>query len=159
TTFECFVWQLLNPGTSCREVVRHLQALLRLQGRPPISQEDSAYVQARIRLPRQRLEQALRATAAAADRRAGPAGGLAGRPVKVVDGSTTQLADTLKNQKRFPQPSAQKPGCGFPVMKFVVLFSLASGAILDMVIGNLHQHELRLFPKLRNRLNKGDILL
>ena len=29
-TFECFVWQLLKPKTSCREVVRQVQALIRL---------------------------------------------------------------------------------------------------------------------------------
>jgi len=29
-TVECFIWQLLNPGTSCREVVRHVQTLCRL---------------------------------------------------------------------------------------------------------------------------------
>jgi hypothetical protein len=32
-TFECFLWQLLKPKTSCREVVRQVQALFRLQGR------------------------------------------------------------------------------------------------------------------------------
>src|SRR5437667_8727426 len=113
-TFECFVWQMLKPKTSCREVVRQVQALLRLHGRVPIQEGDSAYIQARQRLPRQRLEQALRATAQCADRRAGTGGQLAGRPVKVVDGSTTQLPDTPQNQKRFPQPSSQNPGCGFP---------------------------------------------
>src|SRR2546423_1039157 len=29
-TFECFVWQVLKPKTSCREVVRQVQALFRL---------------------------------------------------------------------------------------------------------------------------------
>jgi hypothetical protein len=28
-TFACFLWQLLKPRTSCREVVRQVQALLR----------------------------------------------------------------------------------------------------------------------------------
>lgn len=50
-TFECFIWQMLQPRTSCREVVRQVQALLRLAGRRPIDESDSAYVQARIRLP------------------------------------------------------------------------------------------------------------
>ena len=50
-TFECFVWQVLNPHTSCREVVRQVQALLRLLGRTPIDEGDSAYIQARQRLP------------------------------------------------------------------------------------------------------------
>jgi hypothetical protein len=82
---------MLKPNTACREVVRQIQTLLRLQGRPPIDEGDSAYIQARQRLPRQRLEQALSATAQAAERRAGSGGQLGNRPVKVVDGSTTQL--------------------------------------------------------------------
>jgi len=158
-TCECFVWQMLNPGTSCREVVRHLQALCRLRGCPAIDEGTSAYVQARQRLPEERLEKIMQATAAAADRRAGAAGELQGRPIKVVDGSTIQLPDTPKNQRDYPQPSAQKKGCGFPVMKLAVLFSLASGAIGHVVTGNLHMHDLRLFRQLWEDLKSGDILL
>jgi Transposase DDE domain len=40
-----------------------------------------------------------------------------------------------------------------------VLFSLASGALLDVVLGNLHQHDLRLFHRLWECLKAGDILL
>ncbi len=158
-TCECFLWQMLKPKTSCREVVRQVQALFRLAGRGLIDEGDSAYVQARHRLPKERLEKALTATAQAADRRAGCGGQLQGRPVKVVDGSTTQLADTPENQKRYPQPSAQKPGCGFPVMKFVALMSLTSGAILNVILGSLHHHDLRLLRALWDQLKKGDILL
>jgi hypothetical protein len=92
-TFECFLWQLLKPQTSCREVARQVQALFRLHGRGHVDEGDSAYVQARLRLPKERLEKALVATAQAADRRAGSGGQLHGRPVKVVDASTAQLAD------------------------------------------------------------------
>jgi hypothetical protein len=158
-TCECFLWQVLKPKTSCREVVRQVQALFRLASRGLIDEGDSAYVQARQRLPKERLEKALAATAQAADRRAGCGGQLQGRPVKVVDGSTTQLADTPENQKRYPQPSTQKPGCGFPVMKFVALLSLTSGAILNVVLGSLHHHDLRLLRALWEQLKKGDILL
>jgi hypothetical protein len=158
-TFECFVWQMLKPKTSCREVVRQVQALFRLHGRRPVDEDDSAYVQARLRLPKERLEQALSATAQAADRRAGRGGQLQDRPVKVADASTTQLADTTENQQRYPQPSTQEPGCGFPVMKFVALMSLASGAVLNVLLGSLHHHDLRLLRGLWDQLKKGDILL
>lgn len=158
-TFEAFVWQMLHPRTSCREVVRHVQTLCRLAGRSPVDPGDSAYVQARQRLPEQRMQEALQATAQAAEARVPKASVLQGRAVKVVDGSTTQLADTPCNQKAYPQPKMQKPGCGFPVMKFVVLFSLSSGAILQMVIANLHAHELRLFRRLWSWLNRGDVVL
>jgi len=158
-TFECFVWQLLKPRTSCREVVRQVQAFFRLHGQGLIHESDSAYVQARQRLPRERLEKALSATSQAADRRTGSGGQLQGRSVKVVDGSTTPLPDTPENQQRFPQPSSQKPGCGFPLMKFVVLFSLSSGAVLNVLWSSLHGHDLRLLRQLWDQLKKGDILL
>jgi len=158
-TFECFVWQMLKPKTSCREVVRQVQGLFRLHGRGAVDPGDSAYVQARHRLPAERLEKALGATAQAADRRAGLGGQLKGRPVKVADGSTTQLADTPENQKRYPQPTSQKPGCGFPVLKFVALLSLTSGAILNVIVGSLRHHDLRLLRGLWEQLKKGDILL
>jgi hypothetical protein len=158
-TCECFIWQMLNPGTSCREVVRHVQALCRLGGRAPVDEGTSAYVQARQRLPEERLERVMHATATAAESRAGDGGCLQGRPIKVVDGSTTQLADTPQNQLQYPQPSIQKRGCGFPVMKLVVLFSLASGAILHVVTGNLHTHDLHVFRHLWDCLKSGDILM
>ena len=158
-TFECFVWQMLKPKTSCREVVRQVQGLLRLHGRGAVDSGDSAYVQARQRLPAERLEKALGATAQAADRRVGLGGQLNGRPVKGVDGSTTRLADTPENQKRYPQPTSQKPGCGFPVLKFVALLSLSSGAILNVILGSLRHHDLRLLRRLWDQLQKGDILL
>ena len=159
-TLECFLWQMLKPRTSCREVVRQVQALFRLRGLGPVDEGDSAYVQARQRLPRERLEKALAATAQAADRRVERSAHLQGRTVKVVDGSTTQLADTPENQKRFPQPSSQKPGCGFPVIRFIALLSLTSGAMLQVVWSGLpHNHDLRLFRHLWPRLQTGDIVL
>jgi hypothetical protein len=158
-TFECFVWQLLNPHTPCREVVRQVQALCRLQGRRPVDEGNSAYVQARQRLPQERFQHVLKATALAGDQRAGGLGHLAGRPVKVVDGSTVQLPDTPANQEDYPQPSSQKPGCGFPVMRLVVLFSLASGALLEVALGNLLSSDMRLLAQLWQTLRAGDILL
>jgi hypothetical protein len=50
---------VLKPNTSCREVRTHVQTLLREQGRPLADGDDSAYVQARQRLPRESFEQAL----------------------------------------------------------------------------------------------------
>lgn len=158
-TFECFVWQLLKPRTSCREVVRQVQSLLRLQGRTPIQEGDSAYIQARQRLPRERIERALAATAQAAERRAGSSAQLGKRPVKVIDGSTLQLPDTPANQKRYPQPTSQKPGCGFPVIRLVVALSLNSGAVLKIAVDSLRSHDLRLFRRLWQFLKSGDIVL
>jgi hypothetical protein len=158
-TCECFLWQMLKPRTACREVVRQVQALACGQGKGSVDECASAYIQARQRLPQECLERILAATAQATHRRASANTALQGRTVKVVDGSSVQLPDTAANQQEYPQPSGQKPGCGFPVLKLVVLFSLASGALLDVVLGNLHQHDLRLFHRLWEALKAGDILL
>jgi hypothetical protein len=158
-TFECFLWQMLKPRTACREVVRAVQALFQAQGQGQVDEGTAAYVQARQRFPRERLEKALVHTAQTADRRVGDQGRLHGRPVKVADCSTTQAPDTQKNQKRYPQPSSQKPGCGFPLIKFLVLFSLSSGAILRVALGHWRNHDLRLLHGLWDALEKGDILL
>jgi hypothetical protein len=44
-------------------------------------------------------------------------------------------------------------------MKLVVLFSLSSGAILNVMLGSLRHHDLRLLRGLWEQLKKGDILL
>lgn len=158
-TCECFLWQMLKPRTACREVVRQVQAQARLQGWGSVDEGTSAYIQARQRLPQECLERVLAATAQAAEQRTSSQPQLQGRPVKVVDGSSVQLPDTAAHQMDYPQPSGQKAGCGFPVMKLAVLFSLASGALLDVVMGNLHSHDLRLLRQLWECLKAGDILL
>ena len=62
-TLEGFVWQLLKPNTSCRDVVRAVQALFQAQGWSPVDENSSAYTQARQRWPPERLPQILVATA------------------------------------------------------------------------------------------------
>jgi hypothetical protein len=57
-TLQCFVWQMLKPGTSCREVVRSVQALFQANGWCEVKEGNSAYIQARQGLPKDRLEQA-----------------------------------------------------------------------------------------------------
>src|SRR6266849_1362691 len=49
-TFECFVWQMLQPKTSCREVVRAVQTLFKSQGKRSLDGGTGGYVQARQRL-------------------------------------------------------------------------------------------------------------
>lgn len=158
-TFWCFLWQILNPNTACREVVRQLQALLLLRGGPQISPEDGAYCRARGRLPAGLLPQVLQATAQHAQRLAPqPAEGLlSNRPLKVLDGTSVTLPDTPENRRAYPMVQATYDGVGFPMMRLVALFCLASGAVLSMLSGNLYTSEWRLFQRLLSQLAHGDI--
>ena len=158
-TFWCFVWQMLNEHASCREVVRQLQALLVIQGGPPLDEGNSGYCQARARLPLDLLESTLADTARAADRLVGPTGFLQGRSVKVIDCTTLTLPDTPENQQRYPQPKTQRPGCGFPLMRLMVIGSLRSGAVVHTVRGDYYHSEMRLFHAARPTLVANEIII
>jgi Transposase DDE domain/Insertion element 4 transposase N-terminal len=160
-TFWAFVAQALSPKTSCREVVRRVEAWRRWgQLRSGCSITDSAYIQARqrldlstLRLIRGQVAWTLERTVLKEER------WLEGREVKIVDGTSFSMPDTAANQAVWPQPSGQQPGCGFPVAKMVGLFSLSSGALLEECVGDLHNHDSLLLASLWDRLSKGDIVL
>lgn len=158
-TFWAFLAQTLSPGTSCREIVRQVQALFSLQGKGNLDEQNSAYCQARLRLPLPRLWQILGATVSHLRRKAAKNLFWRGHEVKVVDGSSCTLPDTAANQKAFPQQRMQKLGCGFPLMKFVGLFSLTTGALISVAAGNIHIVELSLFRRIWHYLKAGDVLL
>jgi hypothetical protein len=157
-TFWAMLWQALNPKASGREVVRQLQALLQLLGGPTISSEEGAYCRAKARLPANPFAQALFATAQAADQRAPAPTLLAARPVKIVDGSALTAPDTLKNRKAYrPLKKDRRPH--FPMLRIVVLFSLLSGAILSVAMGDMRTAELPMLFGLLDQLRANDILL
>lgn len=127
-TFWAFVAQILSPGSSCREIVRRVDAWWQQTAGESgsLSGSTSAYCQARARLDPDALELvsghlcwSLERNVLAEER------WLGGRPVKIVDGTGLSMPDTAANQVLWPQPTAQQPGCGFPMMKLVGLFSLA----------------------------------
>jgi IS4 transposase len=155
-TFFGFLYQVLNPQCACREVVRQVQALFALHGGPRVDERTGAYCQARVRLPWDILPRLRRAAAARAEKAHRLWRGFC---VKVVDGTTTSLPDTPRNQRAYPQLAAQRPGCGFPLLKLVGVFSLATGVLLDYAKGNKHQHELGLLQRLMDQFKPGDLVL
>jgi hypothetical protein len=161
-TFWAFVAQILSPGSSCREIVRRVEAWGQhgKSGSGNLSASSSAYCQARTRLDPEALEMVSGHLCWSLERNVlSQERWLAGRPVKIVDGTGLSMPDTAANQVLWPQPSSQKPGCGFPQMKLVGLFSLSSGALLESASGSLHVHESVLFRGLWNKLKKGDVVL
>lgn len=58
-TFWCWIWQVLQANTSCRQVVRQVQALLAVLSQEQIDEGNSAYCQARRKLPLALLQEAL----------------------------------------------------------------------------------------------------
>jgi hypothetical protein len=155
-TFFGFLYQVLNPDCPCREVVRQIQSLFALFSARQISPESGAYCQARGRLPLELLQR-LRCSVAGQARKAEDL--WHGFRLKVVDGTGVSMPDTPENQGVYPQSREQKPGCGFPWMKLVGVFSLSTGVLLDYARGNKHQHELSLLHRLLHTFKPGDLVL
>lgn len=82
-----------------------------------------------------------------------------GRRVNVVDGTGLSMPDTAANQQWYPQSKASKPGCGFPEMRLVALFSLATGALLHYAHSSRRVHERTLFRRLWDHLESADVVL
>jgi hypothetical protein len=160
-TFWAFISQALSPRSSCRETVARIEAWWRWeQLRQAQSLTDSAYCQARARLGLDLLRMILGQTSYHLERNVlKDETWLQGRKVKVVDGTCFSMPDTAQNQQQWPQPSCQKPGCGFPVMQMVGIFSLSSGALTAQAHSDKHTHESLLFTQLHGCLDKGDIIL
>ena len=118
-----------------------------------------AYCKARQRLREGLLQRLLLQSAAALEAQARPQDHWHGKRVRIVDGTGVSMPDTPENQEAYPQPSSQAPGCGFPVLRLVVLFSLLTGAVVAYALGSLSHSEMVLFRRLLAELARGDILL
>lgn len=162
TTVWVFLAQCLSPDHSCREAVARLAAWRTTQGLPPCSPDTGAYCLARADLPEAACRQLVRQTGREAEAAAPPDWLWHGRRVRIVDGSTVTMPDTAENQAAYPQPKTQKRGCGFPIARILVVFSLAVGTVLEAAIGpykGKQTGENSLFRGLHGELDPGDVVV
>lgn len=157
--FWTFLWQVAQAGASCREAIRQAQALCQLQHRAMPPDQNSPYCQARVKLPIERLDEIHRAVVRDSEAAVANKDLWCGRRVQVVDASTTVAPDTRANQKAFPQQRSQKPGCGFPILRLIGFFSLATGLFTAWMTGPWQSHDLVLLQSLWQFLQPGEVLL
>ncbi|WP_265276716.1 IS4 family transposase [Nostoc sp. KVJ3] len=158
-TLWAFLSQVLDTDKSCHNAVSKVIAYLAAQGVEIPSTDTSAYCQARSRLPEKFLEKLFSQVGQRLEEKVGTEHLWCGRNVMVIDGSTVSMPDTIENQEEYPQPKTQKPGCGFPIAKIGVIFSLATGGAVALCINVLNTHDIKLARQLYQFLNPFDILL
>jgi len=161
-TLGAFLSQVLSADHSCREAVARVSAFRIAHGRPPCSPQSGAYCTARGRLPEALFSRLVQKTGEQPARAAGPAWLWKGRHVKIVDGTTVTMPDTPENQAVWPQQKNQGPGVGFPIVRLVVVLSLAVGTVLEWAMGpyqGKQTGENQLFRGLMDQLADGDIAL
>jgi hypothetical protein len=161
-TLWAFLSQILGADHSCRQAVARVSAFRCEQGLPPCSPQTGAYCTARSRLPAEFFSRLVRKTGEQPEQNLKSTWLWKGRHVKIVDGTTITMPDTPENQAAWPQQQNQKPGAGFPIVRLVVVLSLAVGTVLEWAIGPYQGKgtgENQLFRGVMPHLSEKDIVL
>lgn len=163
TTLSAFLSQCIaSKDSSCEAAVSRVLADRIARGESRCSTDTGSYCRARSRLPEQAIADLARETGRDLESAASNDWLWKGRHVKIVDGSTADMTDTPENQAAYPQSRSQKAGLGFPVLRMVVLFSLAVGTVLECAIGACRGKktgEQSLFREMWDALKEGDLVL
>jgi hypothetical protein len=161
-TLAMLLSQCQDADQSQRQAVTRLIAHRVAQGQSACSSNTGAYSKARQRLPEKLLGALTRHTGKQLMTQAPAGWSWHGRHVKVVDGTTASMPDTQANQEEYPQMSCQKPGVGFPILRLLVIFSLAVGSVLDAALcpyKGKQTSELALFRRLHESIDEDDVVL
>jgi hypothetical protein len=161
-TVWTFLAQCLSPDHSCRDAVAQHSSWRVAQGKRPCAARTGAYCTARNQLPEEACHELVRRTGREPEQAVPDEWLWLGRRVRPVDGATVTMPDTAENQAEYPQPTTQRPGCGFPIARIVVVFSLAVGTVLEAAVGRYSGKktgENSLFRTLHDVLEPGDVTL
>jgi len=69
------------------------------------------------------------------------------------------MSDSAANPAAYPQHGNQTAGCGFPIAKLVVMFSLLTGAVVAAAIAPWATSEIVMSRLLYEQLEPGDVVL
>lgn len=150
TTIALFAQQVVHGNTPCSEV-RHLghrsftpQAYCDARARLPLAVYQTLLNEVyQLVVPHTRKEEHL----------------WHGHRTFHIDGSTFSMPDTSELRKAFGMPSGQRPGCGFPVAHLLMLFSAATGMLIDTWASPLRTGDLAETTQAHLHLDEGDILI
>lgn len=157
-----FLSQAINPDQSCQAAVTRIVAYCLNEGKKLPSINTAAYSKARSRLQEEVLSGLAKETAEELEKQLPSTWLWRNKHIKLIDGSTISMADTLENQAVFPQSSSQKAGIGFPIARIVAVISYAAGSILGMAIGpyaGKETGETALLRQLMHIFKAGDIAI
>lgn len=161
-TITVFLTQCLSSDHSCREAVSKLIAWRVRNKIKSCSPKTGAYCISRDQLTEKQCQDLARQTGKQLEDSA-PKGWLwHGRRVCVIDGSTITMPDTEANQAEYPQQKQQKPGCGFPIARILVVFSLSVGSAVELLIGpykGKKTGETSMLRTIHDQFSKGDVAL
>ena len=156
--------QVMHSGKarSCVAAVARIVALCVALGRRPPSSDTGTYCRARAKIPEAVVRRLVYSVGDGLESRVPGDWLWLGRHVKVGDGTTLLAFDSEANQREWPQQRGQKRGVGFPILRMVVLLSLATAALCGLAFGPYQGKETGEFALLRellDRFQRGDVFL
>ena len=160
-----FLSQMLfsGPARSCNAAVLRIRDFLLSQGKTPCSSNSSGFCKARPKIDEAVPKQLLQNTAQQSEQKAKQDWLWNGRKhVYLVDGTEVTGTDTPENQEKYPQPNTQSPGCGFPMMRIVVLTSLITAMVRSIAMGpysGKETGESALFRQVAEDIPKGSVVV
>lgn len=134
-TVWMFLCQVIGDDHSCRKAVAKNNVCRGAAGKTSADPETGSYCEARKRLPEKLFSESVREIGYNVSQIAKADWKWHGFNVKLIDGTTVTMPDTINNQKEYPQSSSQVKGGGFPIARLLTVFCLATGALLELVIG------------------------
>jgi putative transposase len=161
-TVWVFLSQVLSTHHGCVTAVTKLIAYRVALGLAACCAKTGAYCIARDKLDEQSMQRLLKHTGQAVEEQASDDWLWLGHRVITADGTTVTMADTVENQTEYPQQRGQSPGCGFPIMRMVVFFALATGTVLETATGKYRgklTHEVSLFREIDACIEENDVFL
>jgi len=156
--FWAWLAQILEANASLSKAVSLVQAWCADAGLPAPNKDTGSYSRGRGRLPLEFLVAVNRRINDRLDARIRPGDTYQGHIIKSIDGSSMSLDDTEENQFEYPQPSSQKPGCGFPIMGIMGVLNHSHGGWEDFAEGEQSAHDAPIYRKLLHCFHPGDIL-
>jgi hypothetical protein len=144
-----FITQVLHGNTALTHITLKARRVF----------TESAYCQARARLPLAVFRAVLRFVIRTLVPATESDGLWHGHRTFLVDGSSFAMPDTPELQRHFGQPAGQAPGCGFPVAKILALFHAGTGLLLDVVAAPLRTHDMGQIDGVHPTLKPGDVLV
>lgn len=161
-TLWTFLSQVLSQNHSCEFAVTKLIGFRLAHGKKACSSQTGAYCIARDKLDEESMHRLVTHSGKEIEAATPREWRWLGHRVVAADGTTITMPDTPANQAEYPQQKAQKPGCGFPIIRCVVLFALASGTVLEMALGKYQgkqSAEINLLRQISDVVQKNDVFL
>lgn len=162
-TLSMFLAQALNEDRSCSKAVNDMiiQSATQENTRA-ISPNTGAYCLARQKLPLPLLTNLTTKIGELISKNTPTQWQWFGRSVKLIDGTTISMPDTIDSQKVYPQPKSQKEGLGFPICRLLAVNCLHTGVILNASMGPCKEKgsdEKSLLRNVLDTFTAGDVVV